>query len=71
MRILTFVILALIISVDVLSQDLIVTNDNDSLNCKITKIKSDFIHFTFMYNDEVRNTLLSVSSIKRYQKIFI
>ena len=52
------------------SQDLIVTDKGDSLNCKITQIKSDFIHFTFKYENEIRNTLLPVGQIKFYKKDF-
>ena len=43
------------------AQDLVVTDEGDTLNCKITKIKGDFVHFTFKYGDEVRNTLLNKS----------
>ncbi|PIY02931.1 MAG: hypothetical protein COZ21_11605 [Bacteroidetes bacterium CG_4_10_14_3_um_filter_31_20] len=52
------------------TQDLIITAKGDSLNCKITKIKSDYIHFTFKYENEIRNTLLPVEQIKFYQKDF-
>lgn len=50
------------------AQDLIVTDKGDSLNCKITKIGNDFIHFTFKYENEIRNTLLPVRQIKFYKK---
>lgn len=49
------------------SQDLIVTGDGDSINCKITRIKADNIYFTFNYNDEIRSTLLPKSSVNFYQ----
>lgn len=49
------------------SQDLIVTSEGDSLNCRITKIKPDNIYFTFKHKDEIRNTLLPVSTIKDYK----
>jgi hypothetical protein len=52
------------------SQDLIVTNKGDSLNCEITKIKSDYIYFTFKYENEIRNTLLPVSQVKFFKKNF-
>ena len=52
------------------AQDLIVTGKGDSLNCKITKIKSDYIYFTFKYENEIRNTLLPVGQIKFYKKDF-
>ncbi len=52
------------------AQDLIVTNGLDSLNCKITDVKSDFIYFTFMKDEVVRNTLLPRSEIVNYQYNF-
>lgn len=51
----------------IFSQDLIVTNDADSINCKITKVKTDNIYFTFKYKDEIRSTLLPMSKIKTHQ----
>jgi hypothetical protein len=50
------------------AQDLIVTNSGDSLNCKIIKITKDYIYFTFMYNAEIRNTLLPVNQVSTQQK---
>jgi hypothetical protein len=61
------VVLLSLLSFPLLAQDLIVTNEGDSLNCKITKVKSDNIYFTFKYNDEIRSTLLPVSDISNYQ----
>jgi hypothetical protein len=52
------------------SQDLIVTEKGDSLNCKITQIKTDFINFTIKYENEIRYTLLPVKQIKYYKKNF-
>lgn len=52
------------------AQDLIVTKENDSLNCKITKIKTDNIYFTFMHKDEIRSTLLPLSEVKYHQNNF-
>lgn len=52
------------------SQDLIVTHKGDSLNCKITKEKSDFIYFTFKHKNEVRKTLLPVEDIATYSYNF-
>ena len=51
----------------IFSQDLIVTNDGDSINCKITKVKKDNIYFTFKHKDEIRSTLLPISNIKTHQ----
>ena len=45
------------------SQDLIVTANGDSINCKITKVKSDNIYFTFRHKDEIRNTLLPLEKV--------
>jgi hypothetical protein len=55
------------VSNSIFSQDLIVTNDGDSINCKITKVKTDNIYFTFKHKDEIRSTLLPVSNIKTHQ----
>lgn len=49
------------------SQDLIVTSEGDSINCKIAKIKSANIYFTFKHKNEIRNTLLPVTSVKAYK----
>ncbi|WP_181307350.1 hypothetical protein [Rufibacter sp. XAAS-G3-1] len=49
------------------AQDLIVTQEGDSLNCKISKIAKDRIYFTFVHKDEVRKTLLLKSLVKQYQ----
>jgi hypothetical protein len=49
------------------AQDLIITNEGDSLNCKITKVKSDNIYFTFKHKDEIRSTLLPIEQVKFHQ----
>lgn len=49
------------------SQDLIVRDQGDSINCKITKVKKENIYFTFKHKDEIRSTLLPVSQIKTYK----
>jgi hypothetical protein len=49
------------------AQDLIVTNSGDSLNCRITKIKTDYIYFTFKHKDEIRSTLLPSDKVRYYQ----
>ena len=48
------------------AQDLIVTNEGDSINCKITKIKTDHIYFTFKHKGEIRNTLIPVAIVKEH-----
>jgi len=49
------------------AQDLIVTNSGDSLNCRITKNKTDYIYFTFKHKDEIRSTLLPSDKVRYYQ----
>ena len=51
----------------IFSQDLIVTNEGDSINCKITKVKIDNVYFTFKYKNEFRSTLLPVVKIKTHK----
>ena len=50
------------------AQDLIVTTEGDSLNCKITKEAPDYIYFTYNHEGEIRKTLLTFSSVRSYQK---
>lgn len=50
-----------------LAQDLILTVEGDSINCKINKINTENIYFTFKHNDEIRNTLLPVSKVAYHQ----
>lgn len=50
------------------SQDLIVTTKGDSLNCKITKFKSDFIYFTMMQEGKILNTLIKTDEVVAYKK---
>ncbi len=60
-------VLSLCILMPLFSQDLIVTTDGDSINCKITKIKGDDIYFTFKYREDIRSTMLPKSSVAYYQ----
>lgn len=67
MRNILIIALLILIANTIYSQDLIVTNDGDSINCKITKVKTDNIYFTFKHKDEIRSTLLPKSSVKTHQ----
>ena len=49
------------------SQDLLITKEGDTLNCKITRIKDNNIYFTFKYKNEIRNTLLPFDKVSYYQ----
>lgn len=63
-----FILALLILATNsIYSQDLIVTTDGDSINCKITKVKTDNIYFTFKHKDEIRSTLLPINKIKIHQ----
>lgn len=50
-----------------LSQDLIVTNNNDSIQCKIKGIKGNDMLFDYQEVDGIRHTLISLSEMKYYQ----
>src|SRR5690606_33726394 len=54
----------LISSLSLQAQDLIITNEGDSINCKITKVTSRNVYFTFIHNSEVRETLLPLDKVK-------
>jgi hypothetical protein len=69
-RVIFFILCCIVISVSVYSQDLIVTNTGDSLNCKISAVKEDMVFFTFKFKDEVRNTLIPISQVNYYQYKF-
>jgi hypothetical protein len=60
-------LLIFLFNLSVKAQDLIITNEGDTLNCKITKIKDDFIYFTFKHKEEIRNTLIPISGVKYYE----
>jgi hypothetical protein len=62
--------LLLILATSVHAQDLIVTQEGDSINCKITKVKTDNIYFTFKHKDEIRSTLLRTADVKTHQVDF-
>ncbi len=49
-KIFIFALLAVIAN-SIVAQDLIITSEGDSINCKITKVKNDFVYFTFKHND--------------------
>ena len=46
------------------AQDLIVTNNGDSLNCKITKIKNKEISFTYKHLGKITSTRLRLDEVK-------
>jgi hypothetical protein len=62
-----FILFSLLIINSIKAQDLIITKEGDSLNCKITKIKANNIYFTFKYKEEIRSTLLPIGDVKYHQ----
>lgn len=65
--IILYSVIILVAITNIYSQDLIVTNESDSINCKITKTKFNNLYFTFKYNDEIRSTLIPLSQVKYYK----
>lgn len=61
------VLFFVILSASAFPQDLIVTNTDDSINCKITKVRKDFIFYSYQYENKIRNTLLPEKQVKSYQ----
>ncbi len=64
------IVLLILAATSVNAQDLILTNEGDSINCKITKVKKDNIYFSFKHKDEIRRTLLPLSHVKMLQYNF-
>nr|WP_299388359.1 hypothetical protein [Allomuricauda sp.] len=52
------------------SQDIIVTQNNDTIHCKITKQKKDVIYFVFKNGDSYQSTLLDMDEVQSFQKDF-
>ena len=67
-KILLIIVCILLAITKLQAQDLIVTNDGDSINCTITKITKEYIYFTFKYNNEIRNTLLRLDQVVVQEK---
>ena len=67
----TLILLLLIaITCSITAQDLIVTNDGDSINCRITNIDNSNVHFIFIDGNEVINTMFNLSDIENFQYDF-
>ena len=68
MRKIVFILILLMAGGIAGAQDLIVTNTNDSINCKITKETNDYIYFSYRNNGELRKTLISKNDVKQFTK---
>ena len=70
MRQYLFFLLLIIIGYTATAQDLIVTNEGDSIACKITRISDDFIHFSVIDKSGVllMRSRLPVSKVAYYEQ---
>ena len=64
--VLCFLLLSLVQSL--YAQDLIVTMEGDSINCRITKIKPDYIYFNLRQQDEIMKTLIASDQVSYFEK---
>lgn len=55
-------------SLNLSAQDLIVTSEGDSLNCKITKQEKGFVFFAYRQADQIRRTMLPTNKVSSLQK---
>lgn len=67
---LTMFVLAFAVLQSIQAQDLIVTKKNDSISCKIMKLKKDNIYFVFKNNDIYQSTLLPEAEVASYSYDF-
>ena len=70
-KLLGLVLFLLLITNNLLpAQDLIATKEGDSLNCKITKVETDYIYFSIAKDGGVLNTLLPMQQVHYYKYKF-
>ncbi|GGB83950.1 outer membrane beta-barrel protein [Dyadobacter sediminis] len=69
-KLFTLITLFTLICNHIQAQDLIVTSDGDSLNCRITRQNAQFVYFTFAKEGRPSNTLLPVTKISSVKKAF-
>ena len=53
------------------SQDLLVTKDNDSINCKIIKIDHGVLYYSWLRNGKINNTIRPITELKTYKNNFV
>lgn len=58
------------LTMPVQGQDLIVTTTGDSINCKITRQRADFVYFTYMKERQVQNTLIPAEQVAALHRKF-
>jgi hypothetical protein len=67
MKKLSILLFALVLSCKLFSQDLIVTNDGDSLNCKILSHTDEKTYFLYKLDDKIVKTFLPSNKFKKYK----
>lgn len=67
-RALLLIILFASIWSSAIAQDLIITKQNDSIHCKISKVNDDYIYFTFKNENDFHSSLLAIKEVQSYQK---
>lgn len=65
-----FSLIAIILFANAASQDLVLTARGDSLNCRITKIGRDVIHYTFRRDYSIIDTVVPSAEIRFYQHAY-
>ena len=50
------------------AQDLIITTNGDSISCKITKVKAQYIDFAHREENEIKSTLIPTTEVSEYFK---
>lgn len=58
-----FAILSLLLTSSINAQDLIVTSNGDSLNCKITRSKPNLNYYTFKYEVDIKSTMIPIDQV--------
>ncbi|MEP5911971.1 MAG: hypothetical protein ABJ277_00710, partial [Flavobacteriaceae bacterium] len=69
-KIYLILVLILVFGKTAKSQDLIVTKSNDSILCKIIKLKKENIYFVFKNESEFQSTLMPLSEVNSYLQDF-
>ena len=47
------------------AQDVIITNDGDSIDCKITRVTNEFVHFTIFDKSGIRVYCLQFTNVDK------
>jgi len=67
MKYLFIMMLYLICTVNLIAQDLVVSNENDSMKCKIIGIRDDIVQLTILKEEHLIDTLIPLREISYYR----